>query len=421
VIVFACLAYLGQVHTHELITLGYHKQPRLWLALVLTFYLGGAIAWLIPVNIAWQASSVGFIYLSSARAELDPELISLKKGNNPQEKIDASIAIAQVSINKFQERLKLAHQFSPWEPYYPYQLGWNLADLAINYPQLPNSISMRKDGLAWIKTAIATNPHNEVGYNAAAWLSLQENTPSSVKAAETYFRRGLELYPLKRSLNFGLGVSLLRQGKTDEAIAAMTTEVMNDPSFITSPIWTEPTFQPLYPKIVTSLERLYSPKSLNLTMLRWWTDKPNAIVELRETGNSTAILLANAIANDTNDLQSLKQNPQTALEMVISAWLNPDQRDKLLERAYVFASGSLPDERSALVVRAMSDRMAQATNFDNWLRQPLAANSPLVFNYRRARLGFGVISRHIDGVVPLDFFNVSDRAEISLFLKDLFT
>jgi tetratricopeptide (TPR) repeat protein len=421
VIVFASLAYLGQVHTHELITLGYHKQPRLWLALVLTFYLGGAIAWLIPVNIAWQASSMGFIYLSSARAELDPELISLKKGNNLQEKMATSMANAQDSINKFQERLKLAHQFSPWEPYYPYQLGWNLADLAINYPQLPKSISMRKEGLAWIKTAIATNPHNEVGYNAAAWLSLQENTPSSVKDAETYFRRGLELYPLKRSLNFGLGVSLLRQGKLDEAIAAMTTEVMNDPSFITSPIWTEPTFQPLYPKIVTNLERLYSPKSLNLTMLRWWTGKPNAIVELRETGNSTAILLANAIANDTNALQSLKQNPQTALEMVISAWLNPDQRDKLLERAYVFASGSLPDERSAAVVRAMSDRMAQATNFDNWLRQPLAANSPLVFNYRRARLGFGVISRHIDGVVPLDFFNVSDRAEISLFLKDLFT
>ena len=421
VIVFACLAYLGQVHTHELITLGYYKQPRLWLAIVLTFYLGGAIAWLIPVNIAWQASSVGFIYLSSARAELDPELISQKKGNNPQEKMATSMANAQDSINKFQERLKLAHQFSPWEPYYPYQLGWNLADLAINYPQLPNSISMRKEGLAWIKTAIATNPHNEAGYNAAAWLSLQDNTPSSVKDAETYFRSGLELYPLKRSLSFGLGVSLLRQGKIDEAIAAMTTEVVNDPSFITSPIWADATFQPLYQRVVANLERIYPAKSLNLTMLRWWTGKPNAIAELKETVNSTAVLLANAIANDTNALQSVKQNPQTALEMVISAWLNPDQRDKLLERAYVFASGSLPDQQSALVVRAMSDRMAQATNFDNWLRQPLAANSPLVFNYRRARLGFGVISRHIDGVVPLDFFNVSDRAEISLFLKDLFT
>ena len=231
----------------------------------------------------------------------------------------------------------------------------------------------------------------------------------------------MELYPLKRSLNFGLGVSLFRQGKTDEAIATMTTEVANDPSFITSPRWADSTFQPLYQRVVANLERIYPAKSLNLTMLRWWTGKPNAIAELKETGNPTAVLLANAIANDTNALQSVKQNPQTALEMVISAWLNPDQRDKLLERAYVFASSSLPDERSALVVKAMSDRMAQVTNFDNWLRQPLAANSPLVFNYRRARLGFGVVSRHIDGVVPLDFFNVSDRAEISLFLKDLFT
>jgi uncharacterized protein involved in response to NO len=416
VIVFACLAYLGQVHTHELITVGYHKQPRLWLAIVMTIYLGGAITWLIPVNMAWRSSSVGFIYLSTARADLDADLVAQKEGKQPQERIETSIA-----IDKFQERLKLAHQLAPWEPYYPYQLGWNLAELAINYPNLPNSASMRKEGLAWMKTAIATNPNNEVGYNAAAWLSLQENTPSSVKDAESYFRHGLELYPLKRSLNFGLGVSLFRQGKTDEAIAAMTTEVVNDPSFITSPLWADSTFQPLYQRVVANLERIYPPKSLHLTMLRWWTGKPNAIAELKETGNPTAVLLANAIANDTNALQSVKQNPQTALEMVISAWLNPDQRDKLLERAYVFASSSLPDERSALVVKAMSDRMAQATNFDNWLRQPLATNSPLVFSYRRTRLGFNVVSRHIDGVVPLDFFNVRDRVEISLFLKDLFT
>jgi hypothetical protein len=107
--------------------------------------------------------------------------------------------------------------------------------------------------------------------------------------------------------------------------------------------------------------------------------------------------------------------------MVISAWLNPNLRDKLLERAYVFATSSLPDERSAAIVKAMSDRMVQSPNFDAWFRLPLPANSPLVISYRRARLGFGVVSRHVDGVVPLDFFNVSERAEISLFLKDLFS
>ncbi len=409
VIVFASLAYLGQIHTHELITIGYHKQPRLWLASLVTIYLIGAIAWLVPVNIAWQASSVGFIYLSTAKANLT----TAKPEDIPE-------AIA--TIDKFQDRLKLANQFANWEPYYPYQLGWNLAELALNYPDLPQSKAWQKDGLSWIKKAIATNPNNEAGYNAAAWLSLRQNSPSSIAEAETYFRRGLELVPLKRSLYFGLGVSLLRQGKTTEAIAAMTTEVINDPIFITSPIWTEPIFQPLYPQVVAGLERFYlnnESKSLNLAALKWWNG--NRTLELKQTKNPTAILLANAIANDTIALQSVKQNPQSPAEMVVSAWLNPNQRDKLLERAYVFASSSLPDERSAAIVRAMRDRMTQFTNFDDWLRQPLAPNSPLVINYRRQRLGFNVVSRHMDGVTPSDFFGVSDRAEISLFFKDLFS
>ncbi len=410
VIVLASLAYVGQIHTGELITLGYYRQPRLWFSIIITVYFGAAIAWLIPVNTAWQSSSVAFIHLSQARSDLTAA---------KQEYLPEAIA----SIDKFQDRLKLANQLAPWEPYYPYQLGWNLADLAISYPNLPQSQAWSKDGLTWIKTAIAKNPNNEAGYNAAAWLSLQQNTPSSAQEAEAYFRRGLELVPLKRSLDFGLGVSLLRQGKTKEAIAAMTTEVVNDPSFITSPIWTDPNFQQLYPQVVANLERLYSNnpnQSLNLAALRWWVGQPSAIAELKQTKNPSAVLLANAIANDNDALQSVKQNPQTPLEMVVSAWLNPNLRDKLLERAYVFSTKSLPDERSVAIVRAMGDRMAQATSFDTWLRQPLPANSPLVMNYRRARLGFGVVGRHTDGVVPLDFFNVSDRAEISLFLKDLF-
>lgn len=410
VIVLASLAYLGQVHTGELITLGYYRQPRLWLAMIATVYLGAAIAWLVPVNTAWQASSVGFIYLSRAKVDL---------GNAKQESLPEAIA----AVDKFQDRLKLANQLAPWEPYYPYELGWNLADLALTYGNLPQAKTWQKEGLAWIKTAIATNPNNEAAYNAAAWLSLQQTSSSAAPEAETYFRRALELLPLKKSLYFGLGVSLLRQGKTAEAINAITTEVINDPSFITSPIWADATFQSLYPQVVASVERKYSSnpsQMLNLAVLKWWTGQPNAVTELKQTGNSTAVLLAKAIANDTDGLASVKQNPQTPLEMVVSAWLNPNLRDKLLERSYVFASSSLPDERSVAIVKAMSDRMNQAANFDAWLRQPLPANSPLVINYRRARLGFNVVSRHVDGVVPLDFFNVSDRAEISFFLKDLF-
>ena len=410
VILFACLTYLGQVHTKQLITLGYHKQPRLWLAMIATVYLGAAIAWLVPVNVAWQSSSVGFIYLSRARGDL---------ATAKQESLPDVIA----AIDRFQDRLKFAHQLAPWEPYYPYQLGWALSDFANSYPTLPPSQAWQKDGLAWMKTAIATNPNNEAPYNAAAWLSLRQEGAKSAQEAETYFRRGLELVSTKRSLYFGLGISLLRQNKTEEGLKAIATEVINDPIFITSPIWTEATFQPLYPQVVNYLNRAYSNdpnQKLKLAALKWWTGQPDAVAALKQTGNPTALLLAKAIANDTDGLASVKQNPQTPLEMVISAWLNPNMRDKLLERAYVFAASSLPDERLAAVVSAMSDRMKQVSSFDEWLRQPLAANSPLILNYRRARLGFGVVSRHVDGVVPLDFFNVSDRAEISLFLKDLF-
>jgi hypothetical protein len=416
VIVFACLAYLGQIHTGELITIGYQKQPRLWLSIIATVYLGTAIAWLVPVNTAWQASSVGFIYLSSAKIDL---------ATGKQEAIPDAIA----AIEKFQTRLKFAHQLTPWEPYYSYQLGWNLADLALNYANLPQSQTWKQDGLQWIETAIATNPHSEATYNAAAWLSLQKNTADQAdqkviaQKAETYFRKGLELVPTKRALSFGLGVSLLRQDKTTEAIAAMVAEVINDPMFITSPIWTDETFKPLYPQVIANLENTYRgnpQKILQLAVLRWWIGNPNAITELQQTGNPTAILLAKAIANDSNALQALKQNPQTPLEMVISAWLNPNLRDQLLERAYVFATSSLPDEQSALIIKAMSDRMTQSASFDAWWRSPVPTNSPLVLNYRRARVGFSVVSRHLDGVVPLDFFNVRDRAEISFFLKDLF-
>lgn len=411
VIVFACLAYLGQRHTGELISLGDQKQPRLWLATMATVYLVAAIAWLVPVNMAWQASSVGFIYLSGAKKDLE-----IAK----QEDLPNAIA----AIDKFQDRLKFAHQFAPWEPYYPYQLGWNLAEIAISYPQLPQSSAWQKEGLAWIKTAIAINPNNEAGYNAAAWLSVRESSPSSAQEAETYFRRGLELVPHKRSLSFGLGLSLLRQGKTNEAVTAMTTEVINDPIFMASPIWKDAPFQSLYPQVAANLETFYRntpSKALNLATLRWWNGNPNAVAELKQTEHPTAVLLAKAIANDANALQSVKQNPQTPLEMLISAWLNPSLRDKLLERAYVFATSSLPDRRSEAIVKAMSDRMAQSPSFDAWLRSPLPANSPLVINYRRARLGFNVVSRHLDGEIPLDFFNVSDRVEISLFLKDLFS
>ncbi|MEE3718123.1 O-antigen ligase family protein [Tumidithrix elongata RA019] len=428
-IVFASLAYLGQIHTKDLVVLGNYRLPRLWLSWVSTAYLIGAIAWLAPVNFAWLSSNTGFIYLSKARADLEAN------------RSDAAIT----NLAQFQQKLEQAYSLTSWEPYYAYQLGWNLADIGLQNPTLPQAKELQQQSLAWLRKGIAANPNNEFGYNTAAWLSLAE---SAYPQAEQFFRRSLELVPAKRSLSFGLGVSLLRQGKMEQGIQAIAHEALNDPIFMTSPRWTEPQWQPLYPKAMAELDRLYdrmlksSPNpslqaslQLSRAALHWWSGNVSGSNELKATGNPTAVLLAEAIPlgmnptttstttstpNQNPQLDKIKQNPQTPAEMVVSAWLNPNLRLKLLEKAYAFATRSLPDQSSALIVQALSDRMDRSPSLDAWLRQPLAVDSPLQLRPRRARENFGIISRHIDGPIPLDFSSIQENAIVSTFFTDLF-
>ncbi|MDX2255685.1 MAG: O-antigen ligase family protein [Pseudanabaenaceae cyanobacterium bins.39] len=429
VIVLACLAYLGQVYTGDLVTLGSYRRPRFWLATVATGYLIAAIVWLLPVNRAWQSANVGFMQLDRARTAL----VTAKP-----EEVNTVIPEAIALIDKFTERLATAQKLAPWQPYYAYQLGWNLGELATNpeFSRLPQTQRQQwqQASLEWLRMAIAANPYSEAMYNAPAWLSLPQG---KLTEAEAYFRKGLELVPLKRSLSFGLGLSLLQQRQVDQGITAMATEVINDPEFITSPVWLDPSLQRLYPQLYTAVinqvERQYMEEmqkltvpspylSLRLAVLRWWTGKfsstQDLLTQFQASNNSAAILLAQAIANDTNALSNVLQNPQTPLEMAIAAWFNPERRQQWLEQAYVFATSEPMDEQSAILVKAMGDRMAQSRSFDEWLRLPV--NSPLVRSYRRARLGFGAISRQVDGVIPLDFFNVSENVLVSSFLKDIF-
>jgi tetratricopeptide (TPR) repeat protein len=431
VIVLSCLAYLGQLYTGDLIALGSYPRPRLGLAMVATGYVLAAIVWLLPVNRAWQSASVGFLQLDRARVAL----LTAKP-----EEAETVVPEAIASINKFTERLQTAHQLAPWQPYYSYQLGWNLAEFGLNpeFGQLPQPQRQqwRQAGLEWLQRAIAANPYNEAMYNAAAWLSLQQG---KLTEAEAHFRQGLQLVPLKRSLSLGLGLSLLPQGQVEQGIAAIASEIINDPIFVTSPLWYERSLQQIYPQlyeqVINQVEQHYletisklstpSPElSLRLAILRWWTGKfsssDDLLQQFQSANNPNATLLAQALVNNTDALSSISQNPQTPLEMVIAAWLSPDRRQQLLERAYVFATREPLDQQATFLVKVMGDRMNQSRSFDEWLRLPLPPNSPLIRSYRRTRLGFGAISRQIDGVIPLDFFNVSENVTVSLFLKDIF-
>ncbi|NJL45439.1 MAG: O-antigen ligase family protein [Leptolyngbyaceae cyanobacterium SM2_3_12] len=77
--------------------------------------------WLIPIHRAWAISSGGFA------------------------------ALGKQDVNTFATALSRAHTLAPWEPYYPYQLGWNLGDLSYqatdNPPLRQALLRMRSPGL----------------------------------------------------------------------------------------------------------------------------------------------------------------------------------------------------------------------------------------------------------------------------------
>jgi uncharacterized protein involved in response to NO len=66
------------------------------------------------------------------------------------------------------------------------------------------------------------------------------------------------------------------------------------------------------------------------------------------------------------------------------------------------------------LIDRLQSTMAQSKSFDQWLKQ-LAPKREL----RRQRSGFGVLSRHIDGVNPTDFLTVEENLATTYLIRDI--
>lgn len=442
VIFTASIAYIAQIHgdRKERVILGDYPQPRRWLAGTMTAFSIAAIAWIIPVDAAWHFSSVGFNFLSDI--EFDTR--------------NGDLARAQEDLQKFKQNLQRSYELASWESYYPYQLGWNLGNLSGLYsnPEVRNQL--QREGLEWLQKGIKANPYQEFGYNSAAWLSLSNGNPQE---AEKFFRSALDLVPAKRGLFYGLGTSLLAQGKVTGS-DAIAREWLNDPIFITSPTWNLPNFQSGISKDTVSkifnnlpsaltdlrnqsiayqsvqkLDALYkqllgtTPQKSDLfaqlqhthAVVDWWLGKPGAIERMRKVGNPLAQILADALESKQSNIQAAIDRPTTPAEMAIAAWFKRDRRSDLLGQAWAMANRRLPSQEDLVIINAMTERMNRSKSLDEWLRKPLLPNDPLVLRFRRERTGFGVLSRHDDSPIPVvDYLQVESNAIVSTFFADLF-
>ncbi len=360
-----------------------------------------AIVWLVPVHRAWMLSSQGFQSIASIE---NPE-------TTPEQK--------QTAIVQFSQNLDDAHKLAPWEPYYTQQLGWVLGDLGLK----SNRSDLLQQSVDWFNTARTSAPYQEFVYSNLGWLQLNTNP----KAATEAFRQAAQLVPAKRGVFYGLGMSLLFQARMDVAIEALALDVARDPISLTSPWWTAPQRKDLFQQVTKRTESLYTElinQAANKTLvtylqgcratLRWWTGdfkgaQEDAIASEFHALNAVLMLQT----NQPIDLTALAKKPNVSPSTIatLTAWLNPDQRINQLQTAWrLGAKGPLPPE----LLDKLQSTMVQSKSFDQWLKQ----NSPSR-ELRRQRSGFGVLSRHIDGVIPTDFLTVEENLAMTYLIRDI--
>ena len=360
--------------------------------------LAAVSLWLYPVHRAWMLSSQGFLSLQ------------------------------QSDFASFVTYLTKAHELAPWESYYPYQLAWNLGELAYKSKDAQQQEALRQESMEWFEKANAVSPNQEFGYSNLGWLQVN----SDPHAATQNFLKATRLIADKKGAFFALGYSLLKEDKVELAIQAMVTELMQQPVLLTSPIWQSPELAVFYPQVLASFETKLNQRLAKadteaskayfyqiLGSLSWWQgdfNKAQIAFEQVPTPLNEAILVL--AGTRPGEKVEVKVSDETAAGMAIAAWQNPKGAERSLFKSVLLAMPSDFIPVVGDIDRAASElksTIVQSASFHEWVTQ----KAPTHQN-RSRRLGFGTISRHIDGPLPSDFSFKAQSSLEMILLNNLF-
>jgi hypothetical protein len=111
--------------------------------------------------------------------------------------------------------------------------------------------------------------------------------------------------------------------------------------------------------------------------------------------------------------------PESPAKYAILAWQEAEQRSRWLEQAWLAQPEDLPQLAESLpppaMIQRLAESMAGASSFADWLHRTAPSWEP-----RSGRLGFGVLSRHIDGPNPSDFYPRVENVAIVKFFESIF-
>lgn len=396
-VVILWVAVICSYH-HQYVTATSYLKKSLQPAAVtmMVIALLGGLLWLWPVNRAWFLGEAGL--KAMARQDLDLSM----------------------------EKLVMAHQLTPWEPYYSYQLGWHLGEFVLwnNDPTIRDRFA--KEGAFWFTQAQKYSPAWEFGYSNGGWLELYGDPA----AAQRSFQRALDIMPARRGTLFGLAQSAIALGKEDQALEALALEAVRHPDFFASPLWRQPQWQRWEGKVGERVEAIYgellTQPALKQTILRqrgffrWWRgDWQGAKADFRVSGDRLGAFLVDLetplLRTTFNQLTPEEQTfLSTALQddqpwaHGIMAFLQPSERETYLSKGFLL-SQRVPPTPAQLQERQRS--FSGDRSFQQWVKF-----APLIRNARIQRVGFNVLSRHM-GPSTINDFSVILENEI---LNDYF-
>lgn len=353
------------------------------------------VIWLIPVHRAWATSAKGFG------------------------------ALQKNDVNRFVAHLEQAHQLAPWEPYYPFQLGWVLGDLSYRTDDPAIAERLRADAIRWLQQGNEVSPYQEFGHSNQGWLEIQANP----EAAIAQFAQSAHLIPAKVGVFYGLGGSLFLNGQRELAIEAIALELLRNPMLLPNLPLNGGPLTDLLPAIVARVETL-SNEFLESTdspdvarhlhqvrgAVRWWTgDFPGAEASWNQSQDLISLAVLKMSMGEAPDLTALPDSPG---KFALLAWQEPENRQAWLEAAWLAYRTDLPQlaqlEPPEEQIQTLLTTMNASATFDQWIKE----NAPYA-ELRAERIGFGVLMRHDDGVSPSDFYIRRENLAMSRFFETL--
>jgi tetratricopeptide (TPR) repeat protein len=197
------------------------------------------------------------------------------------------------------------------------------------------------EAIALLDDSLARNPDQEIAHFNLGWLLLVRDPA----AAERHFRAAAHLVPDKGGVYFGLGLAQLNQGRRDDAARAFALECLNDPRFLSSPWWREPSIAPLRDASAADLAQFLT----QLKVTRLSVDQLGRVPEgpertYRRTRTGYPVLMRNldlAPPDDLFDVREAVAADESAQKLPPKGWLPSPVILKLLD-------GSPANPRSAI-------------------------------------------------------------------------